>query len=146
MSSTKVILIGLVFLFGIILVSCEDVLGENEAKEHDLGQKRLRDFYVLNQLRQIKNLRNNIAKVLTSEEADEIEASVYDLNEEREKKSVMLPRIGRSPIVYPRIGGEKKRAVFQPRVGRNYDWFDSGEEDNSVIVEQKRVPFKPRIG
>ena len=63
-----------------------------------------------------------------------------------EKKSILSPRIGtmkRAPVIYPRIGAERKRAsIYQPRVGRNFNNFDSDEDLNY----EKRAVLRPRIG
>ena len=64
-----------------------------------------------------------------------------------EKKSILSPRIGtmkRAPVIYPRIGAERKRAsIYQPRVGRrNFDNLDSDEDMNY----EKRAVLRPRIG
>ncbi|CAF1129166.1 unnamed protein product, partial [Brachionus calyciflorus] len=149
MSSERIIFLSLIFIVGVLSVMSEDVLSEvqNEHKDQEdlsLFSKKLRDLYILSQLRQIQTLRNNLAKILTNEELAELEDDNSELNDQRDKKSVMLPRIGRSPVVFPRIGAEKKRAVFQPRVGRNYDLYESSEENEPYV--EKRVAFKPRIG
>lgn len=72
-------------------------------------------------------------------------------NDLRSKKSVMLPRIGRSPVVFPRIGVQKKSAILKPRIGRGASFEDSetnsefyAEED--VSAEKRGVEFQPRIG
>ncbi|RNA45103.1 hypothetical protein BpHYR1_021186 [Brachionus plicatilis] len=152
MSSSRLIYsFTILCLFGIWLVRCENVLSEVHGiskEQEDIGMlsKRLKDMYILNQLRQLKSIRNNLAKFLGDDELQELDSESFDFSDERDKKSVMLPRIGRSPIVFPRIGSEKKRAVFQPRVGRNFDLYESEENDDSFLNEEKRIAFKPRIG
>lgn len=142
--------IGILYLFGLWLVKCENVLSEvhNDLKEKedlDFFSKRLKDIYILDQLKQLKSIRNNLLKFLSDEEFDEIINEGLNFSDERNKKSVILPRIGRSPIVFPRIGNIK-RVVFQPRVGRNYDIYESEENDDLFLNEKKRTAFKPRIG
>lgn len=112
-----------------------------------------RNMHILNQIRQFQYLRNNLQKILNNEELDDLDLDfdtegMFDL---KEKKSVIFPRIGRSPVTYPRIGAQKKRAVFQPRVGRNYEILDNLEakfenDSEDFLNEEKRVPYKPRIG
>lgn len=142
---------GILCLFGLWFARCEDVLTEVHGHSKDTDElgylsKKLKDIYILNQLKQLKSIRNSLAKFLNDEELDEVNSEGFDLSDERDKKSVMLPRIGRSPVVFPRIGSEKKRAVFQPRVGRSYNLFESDENDDSFLNEEKRIAFKPRIG
>lgn len=47
----------------------------------------------------------------------------------------------RSPIVFPRIGVQKKSAIFQPRIGR-----DSPSDSLDIIDEKRSVIYQPRIG
>ena len=103
-------------------VNCE----ESQTKELNVNE--------LNQLRSL------LGKYWAdSEDSDELD------DDYREKKSILLPRIGsakRSPIVFPRIGYEKKRGYHMPRIGRNLNEDLYSQEQDY----EKRAIHMPRIG
>lgn len=141
---------GIFYLVGLWFVTCENVLSEvhsdlKEKEDLDFLSKKLKDMYIVDQLKQLKSIRNNLVRFLNDEEYEEMISEGLHFSDIKNKKSVILPRIGRSPIVFPRIGNIR-RAVFQPRVGRNYDTFESDENDDLFLNEEKRIAFKPRIG
>lgn len=86
-------------------------------------------------------MRNLLGRYLAADldQSDELDDDL------REKKSILLPRIGsakRSPIVFPRIGYEKKRGYHMPRIGRNLNEDLISQEDDY----EKRAIHMPRIG
>ena len=108
-------------------------------------------------------MRALVARYILRQLNDEyrLAASMGGGQENREKKSVMLPRIGRrSPIVKPRMGS-LKRSIYNPRIGRTlYEQEDSdessllslGDDDGAneysgeERFEDKRAIVNPRIG
>ena len=131
-----------------------------EAKKKDLIlQSSSSDLENANKLDENSYLKALVARLLVKQMSDEYRMADSD----REKKSVMLPRIGRrSPIVRPRMGSQK-RSIYNPRIGRTiYEQDDSNEssllslgDDNGAdsnsderfgIFEDKRAIVNPRIG
>ena len=108
-----------------------------------------RNELILNQLRALADISYNLLKSIEKDEDSDSDDSDSDSDDEdslekkKNKKSVMLPRIGRrSPVVFPRIGVQKKSAIFQPRIGRN-----SPSVDDDLFVDDKRaIVYQPRIG
>lgn len=106
-------------------------------------------------------MRALVARYILRQLNDEYRLAGSKGQEDREKKSVMLPRIGRrSPIVKPRMGS-LKRSIYNPRIGRRlYEQEDSNESsllslgdddganeyNSEERFEDKRAIVNPRIG
>ena len=78
--------------------------------------------------------------ILREELLSDLDREVSWLNQDSvggslEENSIMK----RNPFVFPRIGAEKKRAIYAPRIGRS-------QEKDSADLTDKRAIYAPRIG
>ena len=131
------------FLF-MTLISCSKLVMCNGNQESSSEEANLAQSLKSKQeaLRILKNVYRTFLQQRNNEDQFNGEYSNENAAEDSMTEEYLLNK--RSPIVFPRIGAEKKRAIFKPRIGRAYDMSQLFEESSNDV--EKRAIIKPRIG
>ena len=87
---------------------------------------------LITQIEELDQLREELISNLEREVA----AYTQDSSDSDDESSAFK----RSPFVFPRIGAEKKRAIYAPRIGR------SQAATMDSMAADKRAIYAPRIG
>ena len=142
-------ILGFVF---ILLIGCStnfvQCSGDEDSSGEEVQQNDHRQLYANILKSKKEQFLRNLFKLKLLNELQNNNDEEWSSNDDEDNQLDVLKR---SPIVFPRIGAEKKRAIIKPRIGRNFDlskYDDSNLNgfDDNFISEDKRAIYKPRVG